>query len=438
MSFLDSVKAKIGNESYSRIEDIAERDVASAMGMSLRDKYQQEQFYHPRFLVEGLLTECENFERAGLKILPVDIARALFSCQLLRAVQTEYEYRHRGSSILFDDYASAERWSDRSEAVGVLVDRHLTRLEGGLRQRTILTSISSFNPGKDGEMQAQSFFDALFATLGMPFVCFIDGEHLIEQHRRFEPGLRSYDRSSASEFFCAPSVGYAVSGSKTYCIWHASMWLRTFLNMLRIAGYLHPGQIAFGGEDVTMTAPTLPVVLGTHSMGCYSWNEDKKESWAKIPDGCLFLSFGYRGLSKMWLDGRSFPGIKKFIIDHKKICDSLKRPWSAGNMNVIAPALDILSSATQIPDVGTKILLVYCCLEHLFVPKNANTENKKYIIGGMNALGPNLIPRFGSLYDLRCDYAHKGFVLKNDETMTIIANSIRNVMTLLIAKLSVS
>jgi hypothetical protein len=100
--------------------------------------------------------------------------------------------------------------------------------------------------------------------------------------------------------------------------------------------------------------------------------------------------------------------------------------------------LDILSSATQIPDLAAKILLVYCCLEHLFVPKNATTENKKYIVGGMNALGPRLLPWFDHLYNLRCAYAHKGFVLRDDETMGLVRDSIKNVMTLLVAKLAVS
>ncbi len=187
-----------------------------------------------------------------------------------------------------------------------------------------------------------------------------------------------------------------------------------------------------------MTAPTYPVFLGDLAQGCYCWGEDKKESWAKIPDGCLFLWFGYRGLSNMWLDFRTSPRIKKFMLDHKRIFECLKNPWNSPSINDVAPALDILSSAAQIPDVGAKMLLVYCCLEHLFVPRNTISENKKSIIGGMNALAPVLLSWFNQLYDLRCAYAHKGFVLKDDRTMALIAESMKNVMTLLVAKLSVS
>ena len=63
-----------------------------------------------------------------------------------------------------------------------------------------------------------------------------------------------------------------------------------------------------------------------------------------------------------------------------------------GTAREVAPAIDILSSATQIPDMGAKILLIYCCLEHLFVPRNVEADNKKYIVGGMNALAPRLLP----------------------------------------------
>jgi hypothetical protein len=437
MSFLETIKAKIGKESYSRLEKEAEKEVALAKRTALLDENHHDQFYTPRFLLGELLAEFETFERAGLKLLPTDVLNVLFKCKLLFAAKTEHEYRQRGGGgSFFDNFAALPQWSDRPEKVETLIDRYITGLETQFRERTLLTYISSFTSARSAE-SPQAAFEDLFLALGFPFVCFFDGEHLIEKHKRLELGLRSYDQAGATQFFCAPSIGFRATGSRDYCFWYSSMWLRTFLNMLRIAAYVHPGQRDFG-RDVKMTAPTFPVFLGEHAQGCYSWSEDTKESWAKIPDGCLFLSFGYRGLSNVWLDFRTFPATKKFMLDHRTIFDNLKNPWNARNINDVAPALDILSSAAQIPDVGAKILLVYCCLEHLFVPKNTNTENKKYIIGGMNALAPGLLDWFNRLYDLRCAYAHKGFVLKDDKTMVLIMDSIRNVMKLLVAKLSIS
>jgi len=110
----------------------------------------------------------------------------------------------------------------------------------------------------------------------------------------------------------------------------------------------------------------------------------------------------------MWLDLRNFSKIKQFMLDHRAIFEHLKYPWNATNTGDVAPTLDILSSATQIPDLGAKILLIYCCLEHLFVPEQAGAENKKYIIGGLKALKPQLSSWFDKLYQQRCAYAHKG------------------------------
>jgi hypothetical protein len=140
----------------------------------------------------------------------------------------------------------------------------------------------------------------------------------------------------------------------------------------------------------------------------------------------------------MWLDIRNFSKVKRFMLDHRAIFDHLKNPWNATNTGDVAPTLDILSSATQIPDLGAKILLIYCCLEHLFVPEQAGAENKKYIIGGLKALKPQLSSWFDKLYQQRCEYAHKGFVLRTDETWKLISDSMTNVMSLLVAKLSVS
>ena len=86
-------------------------------------------------------------------------------------------------------------------------------------------------------------------------------------------------------------------------------------------------------------------------------------------------------------------------------------------MTQVAPVLDILNSATQNTDLGAKILLVYCCLEHMLVPKNIRADNKKYIVGGINALKPDLLDWFNRLYELRCDYAHKGFIIRDEENV---------------------
>jgi hypothetical protein len=441
MSFLETVKAKIGNETYLHIESEAEKEVALAMQMPLLSKYHQENYYTPRFVAGELLAEFELFEKVGLKVSPTDLVKILFKCKLLFASKSEEEFGQRCGGLfpMLVDSAAVVRWSERAGNIDAIIERHMNQLEAGIAERILLAHVSSFNAANaaPGDAHPQTFFERLFAAVGLPFVCFLDGD-LIERHKQFEPGLGSYNLKRAEEYFSAPSFGFKCSGSRDYCFWYSTTWLRTFLNLLRIGGYIHPGQISFGRGEAEMVAPTFPVFLGDHSSGAYKWDEDKLEAWAKIPDGCLFRSFGYRGLSKAWFDLRTFPGLEKFFRNQLKIFECLKNPWTTRNLRDVAPTLDILSSATQMPDVGAKILLIYCCLEHLFVPKNAKTDNRKYIVGGMNALAPQLLTWFNQLYDLRCDYAHKGFVLRDEGTMSLIMDSMKNVMALLIAKLSVS
>ena len=433
MTFQQKIRTTVGNDVYEKLEKEANNEVSLALKMPLKDQYGQDKYYRTRFLIPLIIPECELFEQKGLKISPLDIVNILFRCKLLFAVQTKDEYAKRADAgSWIDRYDFGVGWTKKSNAVDSIINEYLDRLEASEKERTLIVEINSFHANHAIQ---QTFFDQLFQKLSLPFNCYLEENQLIDKYKILEPGLREYELEDAKRFFCSPSIGFTTFGSSTYCFWYASAWLRTFLSILKISGFLTPGQIEFGASGVEIMAPTYPVFLGTHSSGCFCWEEDEKESWEKIPDGCLFRSFGYRGISKMWLDNRSFPGIEKFVFEHKKIFDLLNNPWGKRYLNDIAPTLDILASATQISDLGAKLLLIYCCLEHLLVPKNINTDNKKYIVGGINALRSDLLEWFDRLYKLRCDYAHKGFIKRDDKVLKLIRESVRNVMTLLIAKL---
>src|SRR5579863_9096469 len=115
-------------------------------------------------------------------------------------------------------------------------------------------------------------------------------------------------------------------------------------------------------------------------MGSLVWDEDKKGSSTKLPDGCLFRSFGFRGISKMWLDKRNFGAIKDFMEKHKVIFENLKNPWVLRNVSEVAPTLDILSSATQIRTWARKSCLFTLVLSifsyrQIPEPRVANTSS---------------------------------------------------------------
>jgi hypothetical protein len=436
MSFRDNVKAKMGAERYVHIQAEAEKEVALAMQMPLKDKFDQDQYYSPRLLLRESQADYEYFHRVGLQILPLDLFLVLFRCKLLQAARSEREFQQRSDQPgFFANLAIRPQWADKGMPFGALEDKYVSGLETDIQERTLISPINSLNPDQLGMDQQQNFFADLFQTLTVPLVIFLDD--LVEKHKQREPGLKTYELDTAKKFFSAPSLGCTTTGTETYCFWLGTVWLRTFLNMLRIACFINPGQVEFF-LNAKMEPPTFPVFLGRHAQGAYQWQEDKKESWEKLPDGSLFRSWGFRGLSNMWLDLRNKPAVKQFMLDHKCIFLHLANPWGDKSARDVAPVLDILSSATQIPDLGAKLLLIYCCLEHLFVPSQTGAENSKYIIGGLNALKPGLATWFRDLYSQRCEYAHKGFVLRTDKTLALIRDSMKNVMTLLAAKLSVN
>ena len=155
-----------------------------------------------------------------------------FKSKLLFASKNEHEFGQRCGGLfpMLADSALVVRWGERAEKIEVLIDRHITQLEAGIRERVLLAHLSSFTK-LAGDIEPQAFFEKLFENTGLPFVCFFDGEHLIEKHKQVEPGLMSYDSKQAQEFFSAPSIGFKSTGSRDYCFWHSTMWLRTFLNL---------------------------------------------------------------------------------------------------------------------------------------------------------------------------------------------------------------
>lgn len=422
---MQTIREQIGEESYIILEKEAEIEVDLAIHFLLTNQYKQELYYHRRSLLTILLNEFEKFESRKFKFTPIDIVNILFDAKLQRACKTEQEYfQRRGGRSLFVELPFRFQWDERSKPIEEVITTHLEGLAATIFERTLASGITNFQT--DSQMgSATKFFEDLFEKLQLPFSILIDDDTRII-------GNQEIQKENSG-------VAFSAVGSYSYVYYYAQAYLRTFLNMLRISNFLNPGQISFGSWDIIIMAPTGPWFLSTNEIsGAYSWNEDEKRPWEKIPDGCLFLSFGYRGISPMWLDSRTFSGMEKIFIENKVILDELSNPWSNKSINDIATSLDILSAATQLPDLGAKILQIYCCLEHLFVPKGIQKDNIKYIVGAINVLNPKLLPWFDKIYQLRCNYAHKGYVKKDSKTRSLISESIHNVIMLLTAKLKQS
>lgn len=424
---IEDLKKAIGDDIYLRLNEEAEKEVVLSLNMELVDKWRQEKYYHQRFLLNELSDIFYLFENLKLKVLPVEIVSALFRCKMVFAVNNEKEYMQRAGGSCYGF------WQYKKLGIDGLIDIKIREIFN-INEKKLLSPIKFFRGNND---EIQAFFDKLFAELDLPFSAYIKDENIIDKHKEIEPGYKSYDLKSSRTFFQMPSIAYSVLGSDMYITFYAMAHLRAFFNILRIASFIRPPQIDFDENKISIMAPESPTILGSHCLGCYCWDEYKKRPWEKIPDGSVFLSFGYRGLSEMWLDTRTHEHLNEFISGNKIVFEYLSNPWSEKSMKDIEPTLDILSSVTQMQDLGAKILLIYCALEHLFVPGEGKTENKTFIIGGINALKSDLLPWFDELYKLRCSYAHKGYITYDEKLLGFIFTSVNNVFSLLVLKLGV-
>lgn len=436
MSYLDTIKNQIGKDRFARLEKEADKELLLALKMPLKSQYGNKQYYQKRVLIGELFADCYFLDEKGLSILPTDLVNAIFRAKLLFASQDEASFLQRSGE---GSYAMGI-WSKKPAKIDEALEAFFEWIKDSIKERTLLTQLSSFiGPSKVGSGQddaaVQRFFEQLFQKLGVPFVAFVNQGTLMERYKQMQPGLLKYTEKHCQEYFYAPSIGFTVTGSELYCYFYAMSWLRTFLQLLRIAGFVRAPQID-SHEGVSFLPPKGSVWLGSRTEAAYSWSEGAFESWRKSPDGNLFVSFGYRRLSNIWLDDRTFQKIEDFILGNRKILESMKHPWKEKPRLDVVPTLDLLNTVTQLPDDGAKLLLLYCCLEHLFVPTKFGRDNKKYIIGGMHALRPDLLEWFDRLYKQRCAYAHKGFLVPGEQTRGLMVESTNNVLALMTAKLA--
>ncbi len=436
MSYLDTIKNQIGQDRFERLEKEADRELSLALKTPLKNQYGEKQYYRKRVLLGDLFLDCHFFDEKGLGILPTDLVDAIFRAKLLFASQDENSFLQRSGEGAY----ALGIWSRKPAKLEEALEYFFEWIKDSIKERTLLTQISSFKApsggGSEEDYQAvENFFEQLFQKLGTPSVAFVDQEALMEKYKQMQPGLLNYTKEHCQQYFYAPSIGFRVSGSESYCYLYAAAWLKTFLQLLRIAGFLHTPQID-SHTDISFLPPKGSVWLGSRAEAAYSWTEGAFEPWRKSPDGNLCLSFGYRRLSNMWLDKRTFRRMENLILDNRKILESMKRPWKEQTLRDVIPTHDLLNTLTQLPDEGGKLLLLYCCLEHLFVPPGFTRDNKKYIIGGMNALRPDLLKWFDELYKRRCAYAHKGFLVPGEQTRGLMVESVKNVLALIMAKVA--
>lgn len=432
MTFKENIIQIIGKDKYEELEKHANNEVSLALKMHPKNEYGQDNYYEQRFLIEELFEIFELFEKKWIKISPIDIINVLFRCKMLFVVKDENEYRQRVWNVgsIYDESEFAILRNKKSEWIDAITEEYLNRINTFISEKTLIVKLENYVSISD-DSELQSFFDNLFESLELPFKAYIDDNFINSEYKRLNPNTKICIWEDVHRYFSNPSIWYSVVWTSLYArrYWYA--FLRTFLNILRVSWFINAWQINFWSHGANIMAPTLPVILWSNSRWWLCWHEDKKEPRWRIPDWCLERSFWYRGATKMRIDIRNFSKIKDFFISCKVIFNKLKNPRSQENKLDVYPVLEILSSSTQMSDYWAKVLGIYCCLEHLFVPKNINRDNKKYITGWINALKPWLLDWFEKLHRLRCDYAHKWFIKRDDIVLWFIQESMNNTIFLL-------
>lgn len=433
MSYLNYIRDKLGNDIYWKLEEQADIEVGLAMKMELLYDDRKDNYYNSRFLLPELLQEYKTMIEIWLTISPQDIVNILFKCKLFKiANQSEYRQRNWWWSYV-DEIRFCISNNEKDKKLDDLIIKYFDRQKEFLSDKILITRLD----GLANTSNASKFLDKLFENDFLPFTSFIHVDWLNEKY--FDISEKDYDDpyKKIDEYFQSPSIWCHVSWSSLHCHYMWSVYMRTLLQLIKISWYINCWQIEFG-RDIRINAPIWSVFLWTGTSWCYSRNEDKKEPWLRIPDGWMRRSYWFRWTSPLWLDDRNFDKIDTFFKENKVVREYIINPWNDTYLDDISPILDILCSATQIQDVWAKILLLYCSLEHLFVPSWMNRDNKKYIVWWINTLNRNLLPWFDKLYWLRCDYAHKWYIRNHDAIISTIIESFKNIIWLLRSKISIS
>jgi hypothetical protein len=352
----DQLKEQIGDQLLKELQDVAQKEIARSLQMPLKNKWGGDQYFQQSFYSKDLIEYYKQFEALKIEFSPSDIVHILFKVGLLFAVNSADEYSQRaGGRSLVDPTRFALQWHEKSKGYDALLEECLDWMVQSIRERTLIVEISNFKYQKG----IYPFIRGLSVLLEKPIQIFLNDRSLKAKLLKAEPHFKKefYTLKLAKEYFCSPSVGFTVKGTSDRAFWYAAAWSRAFLHVLRISSFAYTHQMDFGESSVKYTPPIGPVFLGEHTTGGFCWEEDRRAPWEKVPDGNLFLSYGYRGIANMQLDERNFPAIEKMFGVGKIIFDNLNNPYSEKCLRDIWPTLEILNSATQATDLGTKILL---------------------------------------------------------------------------------
>lgn len=419
---------------WEKLESVANKFVTEAMGFELVDQYGQERYFHLDFsdFRNSNPDIYSHFHNQKICLSPEDVIYPYFQAGVYLATDRDwkkYEKLRSMSSLQRDPF-----YLHKDAPHEALMNMKIMDSMGEAQQRhAFIVPIWNFTNFTEDLLD---FEEKLQKLLPPEIRLILTEESARREHAAligtvYEQHMRL---TEVKEFFSYPSIMLSCIGTNFYAFQKACVSLRIVCDLFRVSGYIFPGQLSsdIDGLKIYTAAMVSPGSVGT----CFNWEDEKKSIKERRPDGNLFQSHGHRRVSKMFIDSRNYGGFLQVFEEWlpwiKKAVDD---PFDQKVLHTLIPISHLLSEVTQAQSVGSKILLLNCCLESMFVPNGAQGQ-QKYIVGALKVINEDLVDWFEKrLYRQRCVFAHEGYLVADEKSRGLVIESMRNILACLKMKL---
>ena len=446
-SFFQEIKAKTSNATWKKLEAIANREVGLALRAEIfiDPSYARSKYHRLSYFFPDIFNLYSHFYISNVGVSPWEIINILFRCKLIRIVKSQGEFDARtgggGSFVDSSDFRLTMQDAEK-EYADLITERFeiLKKQTENEGEKAVIVAIWNFDCYSEGMEGFTLEMEKRFPGFHFLFT----SQQLVDFQKRFDIGMplsnytpenaRQYLMSLMGNFF---AIAYVGKGGDDYVSRYALPVIKMLCDFFRIFGFIYPYQRDSGGDrDYRYDAPigySLICSGSTNSHGCFLWREERKPLVDRHPDGNLFLSFGFRSIARLHLDVRTFPAYLDLFDKHKTLFNVVLKPYTGAYTNDVLPIIHLLSTASQVQDYGGKVLLLMCCLEHMYAKDGF--RGIKSITKQVELFRPDLVSWILELYRLRCEYAHNGYLSGISDLNSFAAESMKNCLELLQANI---
>lgn len=441
------LRSKVKKSIWLRLEALANKEVGKARFADVRidPSYSRSKYHSIAYMFPDTVGMYAYFYGKQLKVTPWDVFNVLFRCKLAQIVGSpdEFDVRSGGGSLFSDGCSFAPTVADMKKPYDTYLIERLETLQVSADSgddKAVIVPVWNFDCFT---RDIDNFADEMEKRFP-GFLFLFTNARLVKLQKHLDRGMPKahYNVKEARRLLLDLSgkvfgIAYVGQGTDDYVTRYGMVTLKVICDLFRIFGFIYPYQRDSGGDrEFKYEAPIGHsfITARQRSHGCFLWHEEKKPLVDRSPDGNLHISFGFRSIAKLHIDNRTYASFLAMFDESKSLTDlALYQPYSEKFTGEVLPVLHLLSTASQAQDWGTKILLIMCCLEHMYTI--GRFEGIQNIIDRMKPSTPKLTAWAEELYRLRCDYAHNGYLSGQTDLHAFVADSMKNCLELLRAKL---